>query len=225
MIGRLIIQMVLLLVAFAVLLFPAAGTWSWLQAWALIAEFGVLGLSVGLWLAHYNPGLLRERMGSVAQSEQMGWDKIFLLLIMVLWCIWFVVMALDARRMQGSGFSLPWQVIGALFIAFSMYTSYRIFRENSFAAPVVKIQRDRDHKVITTGPYSLVRHPMYAGASFMFVGIPLLLGSWWGLAFAPLFIVAVAIRSVLEERMLEAELAGYAEYKRSVRYRLMPLIW
>jgi protein-S-isoprenylcysteine O-methyltransferase Ste14 len=224
MIKRLVIQTAFMLLAFAILLFPAAGTLAWPQAWVLIVEFAVLSLAVGFWLARYNPALLRERMGSVSQDGQMGWDKIFLVFIMVLWCVWFVVMGLE-RRMRGEGFALPWQGLGVLCIAFSIYTSYRIFRENSFAAPVVKIQRERSQTVITTGPYSLVRHPMYAGASFMFLGIPLLLGSWWGLVIAPLFFIGVAVRSVLEERVLETELEGYADYKRTVRYRMIPYVW
>jgi protein-S-isoprenylcysteine O-methyltransferase Ste14 len=100
-----------------------------------------------------------------------------------------------------------------------------VFRENSFAAPVVKVQAERGHHVIDTGPYAWVRHPMYSGVSLFFVGAPLLIGSWWGAAVAPLFVVLFAIRVRIEERTLMAGLPGYADYVARVRYRLLPGIW
>ncbi len=225
MIARFLAQLVVLLIVMAGLLFLPAGTWRWPQAWAFLLEFGVLGLAVGLWLARYDPALLRERTGSLVQAGQRRWDKFGMVGIAVFWCAWIVLMALDARRLQWSSVPPALQWLGAVAIAFSTYVTYRVFRENSFAAPVVKIQRERGQTVIRTGPYGIVRHPMYAGGLFMFLGIPLLLGSWWGLALAPILIIAVAARSVLEERALEAELDGYSDYKRAVRYRLIPFVW
>ena len=89
----------------------------------------------------------------------------------------------------------------------------------------ISAERERGHRVVSTGPYRYVRHPMYAGAIFFFLGTPLVLGSWCGLALAPLMVAVLAVRAVLEERMLAAELAGYADYAARVRYRLIPLIW
>jgi len=100
-----------------------------------------------------------------------------------------------------------------------------VFRANSFAAPVVKIQSERGHKVSDMGPYAYVRHPMYAAALLFLIGMPLLLGSWWGLACVPLLIAGFGYRAVLEERMLAAQLEGYAEYAARVRYRFVPYIW
>jgi protein-S-isoprenylcysteine O-methyltransferase Ste14 len=100
-----------------------------------------------------------------------------------------------------------------------------VFRENSFAAPVVKMQTERDHRVVSSGPYAFVRHPMYSGIMLFFVGLPLLLGSWWGIAFAPLFFVLFAVRTGIEERALTAGLSGYADYAARVRYRLFPGLW
>jgi protein-S-isoprenylcysteine O-methyltransferase Ste14 len=100
-----------------------------------------------------------------------------------------------------------------------------VFRENSFAAPVVKVQSARAHRVVSTGPYALVRHPMYSGIMLFFVGVPLLLGSWWGVAIALLFIVLFAIRARIEERALIDGLPGYADYAARVRYRLVPGVW
>jgi protein-S-isoprenylcysteine O-methyltransferase Ste14 len=100
-----------------------------------------------------------------------------------------------------------------------------VMHSNSFAAPVVKVQAERGHRVIDTGPYAHVRHPMYSGTVLFFFGTPLLLGSWWGVILAPLFVVLFAIRAGIEERTLLAGLPGYADYTARVRYRLVPGIW
>ena len=97
-----------------------------------------------------------------------------------------------------------------------------MFRENTFAAPVVKVQAARAHHVVSTGPYAFVRHPMYSGMMLFFVGVPLLLGSWWGLVIAPVFFLLFAIRTRIEERELMRGLPGYADYAARVRYRLLP---
>src|SRR4029078_8675303 len=108
-----------------------------------------------------------------------------------------------------------------LSIAFIMW----VFRENSFAAPVVKVQAERHHRVVSSGPYAVVRHPMYSGIMLFFVGVPLLLGSWWGVAIAPLFAVLFGIRARIEERALVEGLPGYADYAERGRYRLVPGLW
>jgi protein-S-isoprenylcysteine O-methyltransferase Ste14 len=114
---------------------------------------------------------------------------------------------------------------GVGLIGLGSYLVYLTFKANSYAAPVVKIQKERGHRVVTTGPYAYVRHPMYAGALGLVLGAPMLLGSWWGLAGAALLILVMAMRAVLEERALHAELDGYADYAARVRYRLVPRLW
>jgi protein-S-isoprenylcysteine O-methyltransferase Ste14 len=134
-------------------------------------------------------------------------------------------MPLDAVRFRWSQVPAWAQAIGALLIALCMYLCYLTFRENSYAAPVVKIQRERGHRVVSTGPYAYIRHPMYAGALLFFIGTPLLLGSWWGLLAAPVIAAMLAVRAVLEERTLADELPGYRDYISRVRYRLIPGVW
>jgi protein-S-isoprenylcysteine O-methyltransferase Ste14 len=99
------------------------------------------------------------------------------------------------------------------------------FKANSYTAPVVKVQKERGHKVVTTGPYACVRHPMYAGALLFSAGTTLLFGSWWGLVAVALLAAVIAVRAVLEEETLKAELDGYAGYAAKVRYRLILLVW
>jgi protein-S-isoprenylcysteine O-methyltransferase Ste14 len=210
-------------VLMAVLILWPAGTLAYPGAWVLLGLFAVSGIALILWLSKYSPSLLRERMASPLQREQKPWDRIWLSLFVLGFCAWMAFMGWDAAR---TGFAAvpPWlQALGILSIAVNGAGTVWTFRENAFAAPVVKIQEGQ--KAIDTGPYALVRHPMYASAVFLFVGIPLLLGSWWGLALAVIPILAIAWRAVHEEFALSAELGGYREYAARVRYRLIPFVW
>ena len=225
MIFKLIIQTLVVYAITAVLLFVAAGTWRWPQAWIFIIEMVASGLVVSLWLARHDPGLLAERMSSPFQRAQAAADKLIILTLCIAWPAWLVFLALDAVRFRLSHLPVWAQVAGALLILVAMYAFYRTFRENSFAAAVVKIQKERGHTVVTTGPYAIVRHPMYAGAGLIFFGIPMLLGSAYGLALAPAWYILLAVRIPLEERVLRENLAGYDDYARRVRWRLLPGVW
>jgi protein-S-isoprenylcysteine O-methyltransferase Ste14 len=117
------------------------------------------------------------------------------------------------------------QAIGELILLLSLWIGFWTLRENSFAAPVVKIQEDRGQTVITTGPYRIVRHPLYTGALVFIAGTSLLLGSWWGLIAVPVLAVVLALRIRIEEKALRTGLEGYDDYARRVRYRLIPRAW
>jgi protein-S-isoprenylcysteine O-methyltransferase Ste14 len=208
-----------------VLLFVPAGSLAWPAGWVFLLEFGVASALITRWLQRHNPALLEERMKPLIQREQKPWDRRLMSAFLLLWCAWFVVMSLDAARFRWSEVPLWLQVLGAIAIAVSMYIMYLIMRTNSFAAPVVKIQAERGHRVISDGPYAIVRHPMYGGTLLLIVGVPLLLGSWWGLALSPGLILLFAVRAVMEERTLMAELPGYTDYAARVRYRLVPFLW
>jgi protein-S-isoprenylcysteine O-methyltransferase Ste14 len=209
----------------AVLLFASAGTVDWPGAWIYLAFAVAVSVAGGLWLLRRDPGLLAERLGSLFQRDQKGWDKIFMMAMVALWLGWLVLMGFDARRFSWSHVPASLQGLGFGLIVVANYIIALTFRENSYAAPVVKIQKERGHQVVSTGPYAYVRHPMYAGALLYMIGTPLLLGSWWGLAASVLIIVLVGVRAVLEERTLAAELEGYAQYAARVRYRLVPYLW
>jgi protein-S-isoprenylcysteine O-methyltransferase Ste14 len=112
-----------------------------------------------------------------------------------------------------------------LALLWSFYFFFLTFRENSFLSPVVRIQNERGHTVVSTGPYHYVRHPMYAGFLPFMIGTPLLLGSWYGVLLGLAFMIVLARRAVLEERTLQKELRGYADYMTQVKYRLIPYIW
>lgn len=225
LVAQLALKTAVWLACMAVLLFVSAGTWRWPAGWVYLAELGIIGMAIGMWLARHDPGLLAERMSGIFASTQRAWDKALMAVFVVLWTGSLVLSALDAVRFQWSQVPVWLQAVGAILVALGYYVFYLTFRENSYAAPTVKIQRERGHRVVDTGPYSLVRHPMYAGAIPFFVGTALLLGSWWGLAVTPLLAVLLAVRALLEERTLAAELPGYRDYAARVQYRLVPGIW
>ncbi|HML12976.1 MAG TPA: isoprenylcysteine carboxylmethyltransferase family protein [Xanthobacteraceae bacterium] len=225
MFRRLIVQTVALVAVMAALLFVPAGTLAWPGAWAFLGEMAAGSVLIGGWLARHDPGLLAERMSGLFQREQPRGDKILMAVFLALVLAWLPLMALDAERYRLSHVPAWLQSIGALALAMLFVASFLVFRANTYAAPAVKLQAQRGHRVVTEGPYAVVRHPMYAAAILYFLGTPLLLGSWWGLAFAPAFIALLAVRAVMEERMLTRALDGYPAYAARVRYRLVPFIW
>ena len=184
----------------------------------------MLGVVGGLWLASTDPALLAERMRLTMQPDQPAADKMFMLAFGVVALIWLVAIGLD-RRLHGSDFALALQALGLAMLLLSTGFIMWVMHENSFAAPVVKVQSERGHRVIDSGPYAWVRHPMYSGSLLFLVGTSLLLGSWWGVAMSPLFAVLFGIRTGIEERALTAGLPGYGDYTSRVRYRLLPGVW
>jgi protein-S-isoprenylcysteine O-methyltransferase Ste14 len=224
MIRKLVLSTMGLTAVLAGFLLLSAGTVHWPAAWGFLAELSMLNLGIGLWLARHDPGLLAERLGSPIQRAQKTWDKVFMAVVMVLYFAWIALIGLDARW-EVSRMPVWLQWLGAFLVALSLYVVFLTFRENSYAAPVIKIQRERGQTVVTTGPYAVVRHPMYAGGLLMFISMPLQLGSWLGLAAALLFVPLLSVRIVMEERTLRAELEGYDDYARRVRWRLIPQVW
>ena len=220
-----LVETVLWLAVMAILLFVSAGTVNWTGAWIFLVETALVGVVLGLWLAKHDPALFKERLRLPIQKEQSNEDKIVTTLIVLLYLGWFAFMALDAVRFKWSAVPSWLQVPGALGVLIACYIGYLTLRENSFAAPVVKIQEERAQRVITTGPYRYVRHPMYAGMIFYLFCAPLLFGSWWGLLWGCVLLGLFVIRIMIEERTLRERLQGYNEYAKRVRYRLVPLVW
>jgi protein-S-isoprenylcysteine O-methyltransferase Ste14 len=203
-------------------LFVPAGTIDWRGAWIFLVEMVLFSGATVAWLAKYDPALLKERPIQKGQTKR---DKVFMLTMIVIWHGWMVLMALDVRRWHLSEAPDWVMYTGAGLIALGFLVVLRTFRENSFAAPVIKIQEERGHKVIDTGPYALVRHPMYAGAFLYLLGTPLVLGSRVGLALLPFVMGLLIVRIRIEEAALRKGLPGYNEYTMRVRYRLLPRIW
>ncbi|CDX58510.1 conserved membrane hypothetical protein [Mesorhizobium plurifarium] len=224
MISRLVFQTFIWFGVMGALMFLSAGTLRWTAAWVYIVVMVGLSLTMGVALARRDPGLMNERLRPPIQKTQTAADKILLSILLLGIFAWLVLMGLDTRF--GWSAAPVWvQVIGALVLLVGIWICYLTMLENSFAAPVVKIQDERGQKVIATGPYGYVRHPMYAGAILYFAGTALLLGSWWGLAAVLAFILLLAIRTFIEEKTLRTGLQGYDDYAARVRYKLIPMVW
>jgi protein-S-isoprenylcysteine O-methyltransferase Ste14 len=222
---RLCLQAGIWLAIMALMLLGASGNWAWPQGWAFLGIYLAGSVWFGVELLWRDPGLLAARLGGLSQKGQPWWDRLFLLAFAGIWIGWLWMMGQDTQVWRISDMPAWLNIAGAALVIAGFAGVMRVFRENSFAAPVVRVQAEREQRVIDTGPYALVRHPMYAMALLYLFGTPLLLGSWLGLAVAPLFVAGLLPRAVMEERTLKRDLPGYADYMTRVRVRLIPGIW
>jgi protein-S-isoprenylcysteine O-methyltransferase Ste14 len=209
-------------VTLAALLFIPAGTLDYWQGWLFMALFVCTSGAITVYLAIRDPKLLERRMNVGPRAEKEPAQKIIMRLAMLGFIAMLVFPVLD-HRFGWSSVPASVSVLGDALIALAFLFIFFVFKENSYGASTIQIAEGQT--VISTGPYALVRHPMYTGALVMLIGTPLALGSWWGL-FAVLLILPVLIWRLLdEERFLRQNLAGYAEYQTKVKYRLLPFIW
>ncbi|HEV8428587.1 MAG TPA: isoprenylcysteine carboxylmethyltransferase family protein [Pyrinomonadaceae bacterium] len=216
----------LYLTSFPVILFLLAGDWRWTEGWLFSALFILMCYAPLLYLYFYDPALLKERFGSPIQQGQKRWDKVLLSVFFIDFLVWFAIMPLDAKRFGWSPAFPFWvRTTGTVLLIVSGVILFEALKENTFAAPVVKIQKERGQHVISTGLYGIVRHPMYAGAVLLFISSPLLLGSVFGLILGLVLIITIAVRSIGEEAMLKQELEGYSNYMKKVKWRMIPFIF
>ena len=221
---QMLVQTIGFFALFALALFLPAGTLTWTAGWVFLALFFGFFIAMNTWLFRHNPGLLEERM-KLSRPDQKGWDKLLFPLLLVFSIAWLVFMALDAVRFHWSQVPEWLQGIGVMILLCSFYLLFLTFRENSYLSTVVRIQEERGQKVISTGPYHYVRHPMYAAILLFVVGTSMLLGSLYGVLVGLVFMIVLARRAVLEERTLQQELPGYAAYMGQVKYHLIPFVW
>jgi protein-S-isoprenylcysteine O-methyltransferase Ste14 len=207
------------------IIFGAAGTIDYAGGWIYLGLMIAISVVGGLYMARVDPGLLRERLKPPIQKNQPLADKLILIPLLLLLFGGIGFMAADAARWRWSTTPPSVQWAGSVLLVAAILFMYWTMRTNRFAAPVVKIQKDRGQTVITTGPYAVVRHPLYFGAIFYVAATSLVLGSWWGLLTVPLVAFGFAIRTRVEEKALREGLQGYGDYARRVRGRLIPFIW
>jgi protein-S-isoprenylcysteine O-methyltransferase Ste14 len=221
--GRILSQLLLVLGILAALLFLPAGRWDWPQAWALILSFGAFLLLYAFWGLYKDPALLKER--SQVAGNVKPWDKAILGAYTALLPTVFIVAGFDAGRFRWSAVPAGAQATAWTGLALSAALIFWTVSSNTFLSRQARIQDDRGHVVVTTGPYRFVRHPMYLGVLILFLCLPPALGSWPalipGLAIDALFVV----RTAKEDRMLREELPGYRDYAGRVRFRLLPGLW
>jgi protein-S-isoprenylcysteine O-methyltransferase Ste14 len=222
---NLIVQTIVWLGFMGAIIFGAAGTIDYLGGRLFLGQMVAISVFLGVYMARVDPGLLRERLKPPVQKDQPLADKLIVVPLLILLFGGMGFMAADAARWRWSTMSFSVQWAGCVLLLVVILFMSWTMRTNSFAAPVVKIQRERGQTVITTGPYAIVRHPLYLGALFYVAATSLVLGSWWGLATVPLVAFGFAIRIPVEEKALREGLQGYDDYARRVRWRLIPFIW
>jgi protein-S-isoprenylcysteine O-methyltransferase Ste14 len=208
-------------IALGVVLLLSAGTLNYWQAWVFVILFMALVTQQGIYLAIKDPALLERRKKVAAEGESTGQKPFIIVGLLTNACL-LLFSALD-HRFGWSQMPALVSVVGDVLLGFSFFLYYLVFRENSYAASIIKTFEGQ--KVISTGPYALVRHPKYVGDIILVVGIPLALGSWWGLAFIVLVVPSLAWRILDEEKLLKKDLPGYVEYTQKVKFRLVPYLW
>lgn len=207
--------------ALAVLLLVPAGTLFYWQAWAFIVVFTISTNAIGVYLLLKDPALLQRRL-QFGPAAERGAQKIISSLSIVGFLGVMVFCALD-YRFGWSQVPPAVSLLGNVLVALGLFIDLLVFRENTFGASNIRVEQGQT--VVSTGPYAIMRHPMYAGVLVMAVGVPLALGSWWGLLLIGLLMSVLVWRILDEERVLKTELPGYAEYTQRVRYRLVPHVW
>jgi protein-S-isoprenylcysteine O-methyltransferase Ste14 len=218
-INRLVVAFVIL----AVLLFVPAGRMTWARGWIFLLVFTLLMAASIVYFTHANPEMFAVR--SRVHPDTKQWDKILMCLLFVAILAIPPVAGLDDGRFHWSSMSSRVVALGYLVQLAGWIGVAWAQTVNRFFEPGVRIQTERGHHVIDTGPYALIRHPGYFAAVLLFVGIALSLGSWWALIPAGFGSLLLVLRTVWEDRTLHAELPGYAEYAQRVRFRLVPGVW
>ena len=210
------------LVFFGVFLFWPAGTFDYWQAWVFIAVFAALSFGPSVYWALRKPDVLRRRMRAGPIAETRTAQKIATVGTVAMVVAVLVVSALD-HRFGWSQVPIPVVVVGDILVAVGLGMVTMVVNQNDYAAATITVEVDQT--VISTGLYALVRHPMYAFALIMIVGMPLALDSYWGLVTLVPAVAVLAFRIDDEEKMLRQELDGYSEYTQQVHYRLIPGVW
>jgi protein-S-isoprenylcysteine O-methyltransferase Ste14 len=209
-------------VILALVIFLPAGTLRYWQGWLFSMVFLACVLVVTLYFVKHDPHLIENRMKAGPGAEQQRSQKIIQAFTGTLAAALVIVSGLD-RRYGWSSVPTPLVLLGDALVVLGFAIVYQVFKENSFAASTIKVEAEQ--RVISTGPYRLVRHPMYVGGALMLLATPLALGSFWALPIGVALTAAIVVRLLDEERYLTVNLPGYDAYCREVKYRLLPMVW
>jgi protein-S-isoprenylcysteine O-methyltransferase Ste14 len=220
--GKAVLGFTQLIVLLGILLFAPAWTLDYWQAWLYLFLFGASSALISIYLWKKDQRLLERRINAGPGAESEKSQKLIQLLASLVFLGSMILPSLD-HRFSWSAVLLPVVVAGDVMTALGFLIVFLVFKENTYTAATIAVTLDQ--RVVSTGPYAVVRHPMYSGALVMLLGTPLALGSWWGLLmFVPMMFI-IAWRASDEERFLSKNLSGYDEYCRIVRYRLVPFAW
>jgi protein-S-isoprenylcysteine O-methyltransferase Ste14 len=217
-----LLSVVALAVSMGLLLFVAAGTTHYWQAWVYLGIFTGASLLTTLYLMKKDPALLKRRMRGGPTAEREPAQKVIMLFASLGFIGLLIVPALD-HRLGWSTLPLPMVTAGHGLVAIGFYFIFLVYRENTFTSATIEVAESQ--KVISTGPYSVVRHPMYASAFLYFLGTPFALGSYWGLLALVFMMSSLIWRLSAEEKFLAKNLPGYTEYQKQIQFRLVPYVW
>ncbi|MDA8104082.1 MAG: isoprenylcysteine carboxylmethyltransferase family protein [Nitrospiraceae bacterium] len=216
------LSLVVLGVVMGLLLFIPAGTIYYWQAWVYLLIFMGASLLTTRYLIKKDPALLNRRMRGGPTAEKRRAQKLIMLCMSIGFIALLVVPAFD-HRFRWSAMPLSGVIVGDALVAIGFYFIFLVYKENTFTSATIEVAEDQ--RVISTGPYAIVRHPMYASALLYLVGTPLALGSFWGLLALVAIMPFLIWRLYDEESFLSRNLSGYTEYQKKVRHRLIPFIW
>jgi protein-S-isoprenylcysteine O-methyltransferase Ste14 len=216
------LALIVLAVAMGFLLFVPAGTVHYWQAWMYLSIFTGASALITVYLMRRDPALLERRMSGGPMAEKQRAQKFIMLCTSIGFIALLVVPAFD-HRFGWSTIPFGGVVFGDVLVAIGFYFIFLVYRENTFTSATIEVAENQ--KVISTGPYAIVRHPMYASASLYLLGTPLALGSYWAFIAIAAMIPFLIWRLLDEERFLAKNLSGYDEYRRQVRHRLVPYLW
>jgi protein-S-isoprenylcysteine O-methyltransferase Ste14 len=209
-------------VVMGLLLFVTAWTLRYWQAWVYLSIFTGTSVFTTLYLMRHDRALLERRIRGGPTAERRPAQRVIMLCTSIAFVALLVVPALDFR-FRWSAVPLGGVVAGDLLVVIGFYLIFRVYRENTFTSATIEVAENQ--KVISTGPYAIVRHPMYASALLYLLGTPLALGSYWGLVALGAMMPFLLWRLYDEERFLAKNLPGYTEYQKRVRHRLLPFVW
>jgi len=201
-------------------LFLGAGRLDWWEAWGILAIYFLIAATVAMWILFHDPGLSAER--SRVGKNVKPWDKVLVSLNLLFTLAQWAVIGLDAGRFGWSSVPVGMRLLAGCVLLSSFGLSFWASQVNTFLSGQVRIQAERGHHAITSGPYRYVRHPMYVAMILNALSLPPLFGSWWALVVSAIMISIVFVRTALEDQTLQTELPGYAEYVQQTRYRLIP---
>jgi|SRR5665213_68253 len=219
------LSQLLQVVLIASILFAGAGTLRWSVGWFYVAALVGLKLPFAVALARRDPELAKERLRFPVHAGQPVWDRAYIAILCALLVIGLFTMGADAERYHWSVVPSWLRWIGVIGTIAPLVIWDWVFRANTFASTAVRVQAERAHRVISTGPYAFVRHPMYSATILLFPSSALFLGSAYGLIVALALSILIVTRTVLEERELMQNLVGYSAYARRVRHKLFPFVW
>ena len=209
-------------VVFGLMLFLPAGTFNYWQAWVFLVVFALSTLIPSLYLLRTNPVALERRMRTGPVAEARPVQKVVSAVLGLSLVALIVVSVLD-HRFGWSRVPTTISLVGDVLVAIGLGVSMLVVIQNGYAASTISVESGQ--KLVSTGVYAFVRHPMYTGIVIMMLGIPLALGSYWGLVFVLPGLIGLAVRIGDEEQLLKQELDGYSEYAQKVHYRLVPYVW